>query len=355
MFTLNLFRLCMQKKNRTQNKAKEANVSIKDIAEHVGVSTATVSLVLNSKDKKGRISKEVAIKVKDAAKEMNYRPNMSARSLRTGKTKTLGLIVADISNPFFAKLARHIENIADKKDYQVMFGSSDESSIKFQKLVNLFIEKNVDGMILAPPQDSEDTIMQLIYRNIPTVLIDRCIEGLPVSSVQIDNFGAAYSLTDSLIKRGCKHIGFIACNIGLPNISKRYEGYKKALENSGISLNKEIVCSVSFENFEQAVEQGIEKLIKEGADSMVFSTNRVGIQSLLTLQKHEKYLDLKYGSIDNPDEYKVSRLPITCIEQPIEGLGCRAFEILFRQIEDPSFDEVESVVLQARINELNNL
>lgn len=325
-------------------------ISLKDIAKKVGVSTATVSLVLNDKDEEGRISKEVAAKVRHAAEEMNYRPNTAARSLRTGKTKTLGLIVADISNPFFSKLARHIENIAGHNGYQVMFGSSDESNEKFARLINLFIEKNVDGLIVAPPQNSEISIMQLVKRRIPTVLVDRAMEGLPVSSIQIDNIGASYALTNYLVEQGCKRIGFIAYNIGLPNIHKRYEGYKKSLAMNNIALNDNLVRSVTFENFEENIESAIAELLNNGIDSLVFATNRVGVQSLIALQNHAGYEKLKYVSIDNPDEYKVCSLDIKCIEQPIEGIGKRALDILFRHISDPKYDDVEQVILQARIN-----
>ena len=326
-----------------------ARVSLKDIAKKVGVSSATVSLVLNSKDKEGRISKDVAELVRQAAKEMNYRPNMAARSLRTGKTKTLGLIVADISNPFFAKLARNIENIAGREGYQVMFGSSDESNDKFEKLINLFIEKNVDGLIVAPPQDSESSIMQLYKRRIPTVLVDRGIDGIPVSSVQIDNLGASFALTNYLVAQGCKRIGFIAYNIGLPNIQKRCEGYKKSLQQNNIPIDENIIRSVAFENFEENIEQAVAELIEQRIDSLVFATNRVGVQSLIALQNYEEYTQIKYVSIDNPDEYKVCSLPIKCIEQPIEGIGRRALNILFKHIEDPMYDDIEQVILQAKI------
>jgi len=330
-----------------------SRISLKDIAEKVGVSSATVSLVLNNKGKEGRISKEVAEKVKQTAKELGYRPNMSAQSLRTGKTKTLGLIVADISNPFFAKLSRYVENIAAKKGYQVMFGSSDESSQKFQDLVGLFIEKNVDGIILTPPQGSESSIMQLIHRSIPTILIDRHIEGLPVSSVQIDNVQAGYTITNMIIEHQCKHIGFIANNIDLPNIRKRYEGYKKALTINGLEVDENFVCSVSFDNFEQNVEDSIKKLINLNVDSLVFANNKVAVQSLLTLQKYDVFSKLKYASIDNADEYKVVPWPIICVEQPIEGLSLRALEILFKHIEDPTYDQIESVILQPKILKYN--
>jgi LacI family transcriptional regulator len=322
-------------------------VSIKNIAEKTGVSNAAVSLVLNGKEKDGRISKLVADKVRQAAAEMNYRPNMAARSLRTGKTKTLGLIVADISNPFFAKLARFIENAAGEAGYQVMFGSSDESSLKFTKLTNLFIEKYVDGIIVAPPADCEDAIMQLENNCIPTVLVDRAISTIPVSSVQIDNVAAVYTLTSHLLKKGCRKTGFMAYNLKLPNIKGRYDGYLKALQEYQIPFDEELVRSVEYENFNRNIQNALTELLSKNIDSIVFATNRVGTQSLIALQQLPHDKTLQFASVDNPDEYKISGISITCIEQPIEELGKRALEILFRKISNPAYRVEENVTLQA--------
>ncbi|MCP9611954.1 LacI family DNA-binding transcriptional regulator [Coprobacter tertius] len=324
-------------------------VSIKNIADRLGVSSATVSLVLNGKGEKLRISKEVAEKVRKIADELNYRPNMAARSLRTGKTRTLGLIVADISNPFFAKLARYIENIAGEKGYQVMFGSSDESAEKFGRLLDLFIEKNVDGIIMAPPQNSEAVVKGLMTEKIPFVQIDRGIEGVPISSVQINNELASYALTGYLIEQGCRKIAFVAYNMGLPNISKRCTGYRKALRDYGIEVNDSLVRSASYERFEEGINDAIDELLDVGIDSIVFATNRVGIQSLIHLKERKKMTGLQFVSIDYTDEYALSDIPITCIEQPIGELGERALNILFRYIDDPSYNVIEQVILQAKI------
>jgi LacI family transcriptional regulator len=326
-----------------------ARVSIKHIAEKLGVSNATVSLVLNGKAKNGRVSEELIEKIKRTAEEMNYLPNMAARSLRTGKSKTIGLIVADISNPFFAKLARYIENAAEAMNYQVMFGSSDESGKKFEKLVNVFIEKSVDGIIIAAPADSENIILQVDKYGIPIVLVDRAINSIPVSSVQIDNEGAAYALTNHLIGMGCKRIGFMSYNMRLSNIKGRFEGYKKALTDAGITFNPKLARSVRFERFDEEIRRELEELLNNDIDSIVFATNRVGLQSLLILKKMGKVEDLKFVSIDNPDEYKISGIPMTCIEQPIEEMSRRALEILCRKIIDPSYKIIENVTLQTSI------
>src|SRR6476646_8291689 len=146
--------------------------SLKDIAQQVGVSTALVSYVLNNQ-KENRISKEVAQKIRDTAKKLNYQTNQIARSLKTNKTHTIGLVVADISNPFFSCLARIIEDEAEKNNYTVLFGSSDENAQKAGKLINVLCNRQVDGLIIAPAENDAVHIKALLEDDIPVVLIDR--------------------------------------------------------------------------------------------------------------------------------------------------------------------------------------
>src|SRR2546423_9040838 len=143
--------------------------SLKDIAERVGVSTALVSYVLNNQ-KEGRISKTVAQKIRDTAKQLNYSTNQIAKSLKTNKTYTIGLIVSDISNPFSSSLARIIEDEAEKNNYTVIFGSSDESAERSWKLINVLLNRQVDGFIIASAENAESQIVYLKENEIPFVL-----------------------------------------------------------------------------------------------------------------------------------------------------------------------------------------
>ena len=136
-------------------------VSIKDIAAHVGVSTALVSYVLNNK-KEGRISKEVTAKIKQAAIDLNYQPNQIARSLKAQKTLTIGLIVADIANPYSSQIARIIEDEAQNNGYSVIFGSSDESASRTQDLIMLLLNRQVDGFIIAFPEYAASRVSESV-------------------------------------------------------------------------------------------------------------------------------------------------------------------------------------------------
>lgn len=326
------------------------HISLKDVAREVGVSCATVSLVLSGKAEKGRISEDVAEQVFRAAKEMNYRPNKVAHSLRTGKTKILGLIVPDISNPFYAKLSRQIEDIAGLKGYQLMFSSSEESSRKFEKLVSSFVEQNVDGIIAVPPQNSESVIMQLIERCVPIIFVDRKMENVPVSSVLIDHFGISLALSDYLIGQGCKRIAFVTYNTELPNVQQCHEGYLFALRKNKICIGEELTFAIPLENIETDIKLHIDSILKVNIDSIIFMTNDVAMQSLIELRRHKKAKTLKYASIDAYEEYKILDSPIVCIEQPIRSMGQRALDILFKQIEDRNYKaEIETVSLRAQL------
>ena len=146
-------------------------ISLKDIANEVGVSIALVSYVLNGREKEARVGQEMAEKIRKAALKLNYQPNFIARSLKSGKTNTIGLIVADISNPFFSNLARIIEDEAKKYGYIVIFGSSDESAEKSADLIDVFLNRQVDAFIIAPAAKTEKQIKRLKERKVPFVLI----------------------------------------------------------------------------------------------------------------------------------------------------------------------------------------
>lgn len=176
-------------------------ISLKDIAQKVGVSTALVSYVLNNK-KEGRISKAVSERIRETALELNYRTNHIARSLKTRKTFTIGLIVADISNAFSSCLARIIEDEAERHQYTVLFGSSDENTERSFKLINILLNHQVDGFIISPSENSEKEILFLQENETPFVMLDRYYPHANASYVAIDNHQAAFNAVDHLVKQG---------------------------------------------------------------------------------------------------------------------------------------------------------
>jgi LacI family transcriptional regulator len=233
-------------------------ISLKDIAQLVGVSTALVSYVLNNQ-KENRIGKEVAQKIRDTAKKLNYRPNQIAKSLKTNKTFTIGLIVADIANAFFSTLARIIEDEAEKNKYTVIFGSSDEKADRSQKLIDVLLDRQVDGLIVAPAEGSEDQLKLLQQRGFPLVLIDRYFPALDVNYVGVNNYEAAYQCAVHLLQTGRKRIGMIGFKTSLLHLQDRKKGFLKALKDNGIAVSKSQLCEVALDATKEEVESSIQQ------------------------------------------------------------------------------------------------
>lgn len=325
-------------------------VSLKDIAKKVGVSTALVSYVLNNK-KEGRISKEVAQKIKDAAKELNYTANQIARSLKTNKTFTIGLIVSDISNPFSSILNRIIEDEAEKSNYLVLSGSSDESSEKLWKLTRVLQNYQVDGFIISPADHSAPLVLYLQEQNIPFVLIDRFFPEIETNYVTIDNYKAAYEGVKHLIENGYRQIGLVGLDIALFNMQERRRGYMEALREHGLPVRAEWIKRVSRDQVKEAVPKAIDELMSmdEPVDAVLFTNNVVSTQALKYINTLPIRVpdDLAIVSFDESDAADLFYAPITHIKQPLQDMGKMATKILLENIAENK--EVTQIKMEAKL------
>ncbi|HEV7330556.1 MAG TPA: substrate-binding domain-containing protein [Flavisolibacter sp.] len=314
----------------------EKRVSLKDIAQKVGVSTALVSYVLNNQ-KENRISKEIARKIRDTAQALNYRPNQIAKSLKTRKTLTIGLVVADIANPFFSTLARIIEDEAEKNRYTVIFGSSDETAERSQRLIDVLLDRQVDGLILAPTENSEDQIRQLQERNIPFVLIDRYFPALEANYVGVNNHEAAYQCGLHLLETGRKRIGFIGFQTTLLHLQDRKKGFLKALQEGGVAFEKKQCREVALDATHEEVEESIQQLLKGPGqvDAIFFASNKLSTIGLKYINRLPVTVptELALCSFDQSDATDLFYAPLTYVRQPLEEMGQSAVRILLQAIE----------------------
>ncbi|MDR0794408.1 MAG: substrate-binding domain-containing protein [Chitinophagaceae bacterium] len=327
-------------------------VSIKDIARSAGVSIALVSYVLNGKEKQARIGKEIAATIKRKAKELNYQPNQIAKSLKTGKTQTIGLIVADISNPFFANIARTIEDEAKKSNYTVIFGSSDESSEKLANLIRVFLERQVDGFIIAPTENSKNHIKNIIELGKPVVLIDRYFSNIGSSYVVTDNFEASYKVVKHIMDTGHNNIAMVAYNTKLIHIQYRIKGYEKAIKESNSALQKSIVKKINFDSIEEEVGVAIDELMtmKPKVDAIFFATNTLALYGIkaLTKRKHKIPADCAVACFDKGDAFDFFYSPLTFIDQPLEEEGKVAVQVLINRLNNPSA-KPQQIILQSKL------
>lgn len=328
-------------------------ISLNDIAQQLGVSKTLVSLVLNGKGREHRISKEVCNKVMALAEELNYKPNQIAKGLRTGKTNTIGLIIADIANPFFGKLGREIEKQASLHGYRVMFCSSDENAENSQNQIEMLQQSQIDGFIIAPPAGSENQILSLKKSRTPFVLIDRHFPDIETNYIVIDNVQAAYEGTVHLIKKGYRKIACVTLNVHLNNMNQRVLGYKQALIDNNIQIDDELIKMMTFSHEKDELVDAVKQLEpgnKNKVEAVFFTTSKLGIMGIETIHSLGLKIpdDIAVVSFDDPDAYKISQPPISAIAQPLTEIGRQSVEVLLELMNNKKGNsETKKIVLKA--------
>ena len=323
-------------------------VSLKDIAEKVGVSTALVSYVLNGKEKEKRVGAELVKKIKKVANDLNYTPNQIARSLRKGNTKTLGLIVADIANPFFGTMARVVEDEANRFGYTLVIGSSDEDSNKLGKLIDTLCNRQVDGFIIVPPEGSDSHIEELLKRDVPLVLTDRYFEWLDTNYVVLDNYAATNEATTYLINKGYRRIGIVAQDSELIHMSERVRGYSEAMKGNG--LEKELcIEELKFSELKFKMLEIVMGLTSGDSplEALIFATNSLSLGGLYSIKKTGLRVpnDLAIIGFDGNEAFDFFYAPLTYISQPIAEMAKESVRILIDQIEEEN-NKTENIKLK---------
>ncbi|GAB3882918.1 LacI family DNA-binding transcriptional regulator [Spirosoma agri] len=309
--------------------------SLKDIAQVVGVSTTLVSYVLNNQ-KENRISKEVAQKIREVAKQLNYQPNQIAKSLKTNKSATIGLIVADISNPFSSSVARIIEDEADKQAYTVLFGSSDENPQKLEKLINTLLNRQVDGLIIAAPEGAERQLIALQQRT-PFVLIDRYFPDVKTNYVALDNFQSIYEGVQHLVDSGFRRIGMVSFKTKLFHINERKRGYRAALQENDIPFVKSWLKELEPATVKTEMAKAIRSLMggAQPVDAILFASNSLALYGLKQLNALSIRVpdDVAVLGFDQAEAYDLFHTPLTYIRQPLLEMGQLATRILVDTIQ----------------------
>ena len=330
---------------------KTKKVSLKDIAKIANVSIATVSLVLSGKNVKGRVSEELSNKIREIAKSLNYQPNRLAVGLKSGKTNTIGLIVADISNPFFGRLAYFIQKEMENYHYAVIILNTDEDSVQSRKMTELLLSRRVDGIIIVPTDNEFQLINELMLSKTPLVVVDRPFYELNVSSVYTNNYVMANNATKYLIHKGCKRILSISYDNSLSNICERRQGYKDALKEANI-WDESLMKTVRFKYLEEEINKVLDEYINSASniDGVFFTTNTIAIIGLKVLLKKGVKIgtDLLIVCYDESDIFDFMNFSIPHIIQPIKEMGAVATQLLLSQINNHSFKN-EKVQLEASL------
>lgn len=325
--------------------------TIKDIAKKTGLSITTVSLVLNGKGTRiSEKSKELVLK---AAKELNYRPNQIAVGLIKKRTNTLGLIIPDISNTFFSELAKGVEDEGRKYDYNVILCNTNDKHCIEIEYINILASKGIDGIILdMSVEDCEEKAMQslnlLSNYGIPAVIVDRYSDDKNVISISIDNEQGAYLATRHLIELGHAKIGCITGPSLERTCMDRFRGYCKALQESGIPVDKSLVIEGDY-HFQSGYDST--KCLLDKNVTAVFAFNDMmayGVARALRENNIKIPDGISLIGFDDIFFSEIYDIPLTTVRQPTYEIGQAAVKTIIQEIEHENGSN-KGIVLQPKL------
>ncbi|GIO14463.1 LacI family transcriptional regulator [Cohnella xylanilytica] len=334
-----------------------AKATIKEVAAEAEVSTATVSRVLNDS---GYVSEEIRERVLEAVAKLNYQPSAIARSLKQDKTYMIGVIVPDISNPYFMGISRGIEDAVGAEGFQLMFCSSDENPEKEGRLLQLLREKRVDAVVLATAGGNDETVKALSESGLPIVLVDRKL-GTETGGAGVldlvaeDNEEGAYRLTGRMLEEGHVRIGVVNGPARVSTGRERFEGVLRAMRERGLR-EKPLVYNGAF-----STEDGVRAVRKflqadPNPTAIVSLNNRMSLGVLLEIVRSGLRIpeDMAVASFGEVEAISLLRQPgFYYIDQHPYDMGTRAGEILLRRIRKERAEEGPAIEIFR--NEVNRI
>jgi len=331
-------------------------LQLEDLSKQLGYSKTLISMVLNGKGNQYGISKKTQTAVLDAVAQLDYTPNKFAKALRTGKSFFVGLIVADISNPFYSTIAKNIEHVLFDRGYNLMVCSTEENEEKEKRLVEMMLnQQGVDGVIVATTFKDSSFYDQPRFTKTPLVFIDRLLPLFNTNYVVIDNYGGSLDVVNHLIKSGCKKIGCLSISPAyLSTIEDRVNGYKDALVKNKLKQDDNLIKLIRFDNISEDVEKALTELISKhpDLDAVYALNNHIATALLKTLRKKEfeKYSKLKIACFDDIELFNIIDKQVISVSQPIEEIGKNA-SLLMLDIIDGKQINKSNVVLATKVIE----
>lgn len=307
--------------------------TIYDVAEKAGVSIATVSKVINET---GRIGEKTRKRVLQVMDELNYRPSVVASALTGKNTYTIGLLLPDLANPFFAEIARSVEDRGHELGYSLVMCSTDNKPDKEGRYLSVLRQKSVDGVILATGIYRDETLRELIDHKIPIALIARDMPHLTVDTVRVDDFVGGYQATHHLLELGHRRIAIIVEDLNVMSSRERLRGYREAHQERGVPVDESLVLVSDF-----TVEDGKrvtgQLLDRDEPPTAIFACNdllAIGVIQAARLRGLIIPDDLSIVGFDNTILATIVDPPLTTVAQPIHEMGRQVMDLLIQEIEN---------------------
>ncbi|WP_347050425.1 LacI family DNA-binding transcriptional regulator [Flavobacterium olei] len=333
----------------------KAKATLKQIAKELGVSVSTVSKALNDSPE---ISEQTKVKIKEYAKLKNYKPNVIGLNLKNRKTKTIGVIIPNILNSFFAKVFSGIEKVADKKGYNVITCISNESLEKEVHTLEMLSNGTIDGFILSVSEEAQklqdyNHFSEIINDGTPIVMFDRIADEVECDKVVVDDFDSALNSTQHLIDLGCKNIALISSVDNLSIGKLRADGYLKALKDNNIPVNEKIILRTDSE---EDMKNRIDGILDEKVDGIFALDENDSVAALRVSLKKGFRVPEDISIIGFADGILASRRlspSLTTVSQHGVEIGEVAAKRLIERLEEPegTVSEYETIVIKTKLKE----
>jgi DNA-binding LacI/PurR family transcriptional regulator len=307
-------------------------VTIKDVAVHASVSVATVSAVMNANK---YVRPELAQRVHESIAALGYRRNSFARGLKTQVSHSIGLIVPDITNPFFTNIARGVGDVASAYNYSLILGNTDEDPEKEKKYLQLLESKQADGLIIAVTARSHEYLQSLPVQHFALISIDRSLFDLGIDSVMVDNIAGARTATEHLIALGHRRIGLVTGLRGITPTEERLLGYTQALAKYGIAIDPSLIA-VAYARVDGGARGALQLLTLEDRPTALFVMD--GTMAIGALQAIAKFGlrcpgDIALVCFDDFTWASVMRPHLTVVDQPTYEIGEQSAHLLLERLQ----------------------
>jgi LacI family transcriptional regulator len=324
------------------------SVSLRDVAIAAKVSVGTVSNTLNRPE---MVAPDTLARVQIAIKELGFVPNGFARQLRSGYSRTLGLVVPDVSNPFFTEVARGVEDAASKRDYAVFLCNTDESIDKENKYINVLIEQHVRGVLITPTDNKSEGLKLLRNRSISVALLDREISGLSNCSVSVDDVHGGQLAIEYLASLGHKRIAWVCGPESIPQVADREKGVAKAAKLANVEIEYIKVSLMNALNGEEAAKQILKLPVRATA---VFCANdllALGVMRELIKSGIKIPDDIAIIGYDDISFAPSAAIPLSSISQPAYQMGVTAADLILDECESGNLHKHQQIRFQPRLVE----